>query len=161
MKISPPPIRAPIIAPTLTQTLLINLTPASLFPLLVLPFLSRSFPEWPLLVAKTDGSTVAVLWVFVLAVVAKVIARPPLICPPPTAGSCIPSGMEPVGSPLRKTRTAEGALTLMGQTPPLQVAGSTSMVPTGRPSEAKRPPKVWFAHVMLLFDVRDGAESVL
>jgi hypothetical protein len=85
-----PEINAPSIT-TLGNTSLIPCAP--LLPLLVLPSL-LFIPLCPFDVASTEGSTVAVFWVFVYADVEKVVEAAPLVS---------------VDWPVRNTRANPGA----------------------------------------------------
>lgn len=74
------------------------LAPLSTLPKLVLPIFSRSFPDMPLDVSSTAGSTVAVFMSFVKAVVENVISL-----------------SSTSGLPLMKTRAKPGAGTRIWQ----------------------------------------------
>jgi hypothetical protein len=105
--------------------------PAPFFPLLVVARDCLSRPLWPLDVANTDGSIVAVLCVLVTAVVEKV---------------CGFWGVASENPPsVRKTRAKPGAGTWTWQVLAVvsQVMVLTSRFPLRRPSDSKVDPNVF------------------
>lgn len=87
-------------------------------------------PLCPFDVARTNGSTDTVFWVFVWRVVGKVVGLAP------------PNSDSLNALSLRKTSANPGAGTLISQELLLQVTVLMSSSPVMRPSESKTPPKV-------------------
>jgi len=121
----------------LSTSIILRPGAALILPTLVLPKPTSLFiPECPFDVASTVGSTCAVLWAFVRAVVANVcVACPMLTCSAPLS---------------RKTRAKPGAGTGTTHVPALQLIVVTFSAPLNRPSESNWLPSVYMRRFIQL-----------